>query len=329
MTEHSSANDEEPHDDEDGGPLPFTTWLHISAKRLQRNDEERAMVLEQAEITKETWQSAERYWNLEIALAIAAGDLSLSQQVADICVRELAGRKLANSGDREVRAPALIPRMATEGGSLKPSFLLRREAESKSAPETPPVTTAPPTPMRAVAPQTPLDFGTAIGSVPGAAPLPFSSSSEPDDSAVARAKQHAAGASAKAPPHGYVPVGGTEAVDLAALARKVLAFGPPTPGAPGTHGSSPAFSKAAAPPPGARSGALPALTVEQYASLCVDVELSPHEVAEALQRYGVTLDGKRALDEAWNRLFNEQPARRGAFEHAKITYRAWLSRGGR
>ena len=375
MTGEVPVNDDLPDGArDDDAPLPFATWLELSAKRLQRTDEERQKVLDDAEIEREAWLSAEMYWNLEIARAIAAGDLSLSQQLAAACVRELAERRASGQapshapatsglpatptpavstgapatsglpatstpavstgapatsglpatptpappGASEPAPPALVPKMATEGGSLKPSFLREREALSAAPAREVPFVPAPSAPVApARPPAKPLDMGTAIGVIPGVPELPFAPSGAPEEGAVARAKQLASEVAPKAPAQARAPIGETEAVDVAALARKVLAFGPPKATAP------------EAPAPAPRPAALPTLTVEQYASLCVDLEMAPHAATEALRRYGVTPEGKRALDEAWSRVFAEQPTRKGAFEHAKVTYRAWLARGGR
>jgi hypothetical protein len=262
-----------PIEEDDGAPLPWATWLRISTRRLKRDPEERAAALAAEEIEAKQWSLADRYWNLVIAEKIGEGDHTLSDRYAAACVRELAARKEAVPAQAPAPLPAVEP------------------------PSPPP---AAPSPV-----ETPLDLGTAIGAIPGVPALPFASSA-PSGDPVERAKQHASRAQPAPAPR--APIGETEAVDVAALARRVLAFGPP---------------KAAGAP------AIPVLTVEQYASLCVDLELAPRSPADVLRRYGVTPEAKRTLDDGWSRVFAEQPARRAAFEHAKATYRAWLTRGGR
>lgn len=383
MSEASDLFDDAPLDGEDeGAPVPWATWLDVSSKRLKRDADERAAILEEAEIEPARWTMAERHWNLRIAEGLAAGDYSLSDQLAAACVRELAGRRQAPSdsaspsGARGVVAgggavrgsaavggdtseaietpgaaptpPAVVPLMATSGGDLKPSFLLQKSPSLQAAAAPPatsprsepaipaPAATAPPVvPSAAPARRTPLDMGTAIGVIPGVPVLPFAASAPAGDAALARAKQHAEEVQSPAPIQN-TPIGETEAVDVGALARRVLAFGPqksaaesaPAPSPP-VAGASPTHGPKVAAVAPAQPSALPTLTVEQYASLCVDLELAPGGSAEALRRYGVTPEGKRALDEGFGRVFAEQPSRHAAFEHAKATYRAWLTRGGR
>ena len=128
----------------------------------------------------------------------------------------------------------------------------------------------------------------------------------------------------------------TAEVDVGALARAVLAFGPPKETRQGVaiDSSSPRPPGRPAEPPRASSGGpspvspqaqAPGLTLQQYASLTVDIELNPAQTADILRRYGAHEEGKRALDEQWAQVLGDQPARRAAFEEAKAYYRAWLS----
>lgn len=315
-------------DDDDGAPLPLATWLRLSARRLKRDPDERAEILAEEEIEPKQWSLADRYWNLLIAERISEGDHSLSDLYAEACVRELDARKQsAAATTAAVPEPAPPepapppaapppPAISAPAGDLKPSFLLREEPSFK-----PPVT-----PIAPPAVKKPLDMGTAIGAIPGVPALPFASPA-PGGGGAAATKQAAFEPRPASAPR--EPIGETEAVDVGALARRVLAFGPPKPAEAETSQPAPAQQAATAPQPRQAAPAVPTLTVEQYASLCVDLELSPQGTAEVLRRYGVTQEAKRTLDEGWSRVFAEQPARRAAFEHAKVTYRAWLARGGR
>lgn len=130
----------------------------------------------------------------------------------------------------------------------------------------------------------------------------------------------------------------TNDVDVSAIVRKVLAFGPgaaakPPVASPPAQAAAPSPAAArppvASPPAQAPAPIVPTLTIEQYASLCVDIESSPAHTAEILRRYGANETGKRVLDDGFARIFAEQPARRAAFESAKVAYRTWLSQGGR
>lgn len=324
MTKAAETDTAPLDDDDDGAPLPLATWLRLSARRLKRDPDERAEILAEEEIEPKQWSLADRYWNLLIAERISEGDHSLSDRYADACVRELDARKQAAPA-AQVAAPeaappepallppaAPLPAMSAPAGDLKPSFLLREE---------PPALQMAPAHVKK-----PLDMGTAIGAIPGVPALPFAPSA-PGGGASSHATQAAFEPRPASAPR--EPIGETEAVDVGALARRVLAFGPPKPAEAETPQQAPARQAGPAQQPRQAAPAVPTLTVEQYASLCVDLELAPQSTAEVLRRYGVTQDAKRTLDEGWSRVFAEQPARRAAFEHAKVTYRAWLARGGR
>lgn len=69
---------------------------------------------------------------------------------------------------------------------------------------------------------------------------------------------------------------------------------------------------------------IPALTIEQYASLCVDLEVDPIHEHQVLQRYRLTAEQKSALDAHFRRVFAEQPFARSAFADARHQYSAWL-----
>jgi len=326
-------------EEDDGAPIPWATWARVSTRCIKRDPDERAAVLAGEEIGAQEWSVADRYWNLVIAQRLVAGDPSLSERYAAACVRELAARKEAASAATpdqpkaapapepapappEVAPPEVAPRgVPAPAGDLKPSFLLGSQAV------TPPLASSAISPAPPAG-KTPLDMGTAIGVLPGVPTLPFAPSA-PGGDAVERAKQHASEVQPAPSPAARPPIGETEAVDVGALARRVLAFGPPKPSDPNKPAE--ANSTYSSPAAGARppAPALPMLTVEQYASLCVDLELAPQNAPEVMRRYGVTAEGKRTLDDGWARVFAEQPARRAAFEHARATYRAWLTRGGR
>lgn len=128
----------------------------------------------------------------------------------------------------------------------------------------------------------------------------------------------------------------TAEVDVGAIARAVLAFGPPKPPAPSASAETTGSRQPGPPaqPSGAPSRAAsevsppaptPGLTLAQYASLSVDLELSPAQAGDILRRYGTNEEGKRALDERWAQILRDQPDRRAALEEAKAYYRAWLA----
>jgi hypothetical protein len=80
----------------------------------------------------------------------------------------------------------------------------------------------------------------------------------------------------------------------------------------------------AAPGPGA-GAALPDLAVEQYASLCVERNLSPSAEAAIAQRYHVpSPEALRALDALWTQRFQADGDLYRRFQQGYAHYEAWL-----
>lgn len=74
---------------------------------------------------------------------------------------------------------------------------------------------------------------------------------------------------------------------------------------------------------------VPQLTLEQYASLLVDVSMAPAQRLAILQRYGLDDASKASLDQSFQQRMNADPRMRAALDHAMATYRAWISKGGK
>jgi hypothetical protein len=70
--------------------------------------------------------------------------------------------------------------------------------------------------------------------------------------------------------------------------------------------------------------ALPRVSLEQYASLCVELDMYPDRAALTLQRYGVSAAQKVALDEHHRAMFAASPAMGERWEAACRIYRDWL-----
>ncbi len=65
----------------------------------------------------------------------------------------------------------------------------------------------------------------------------------------------------------------------------------------------------------------PALTLEQHASMTVDIAAAPERALEVLARYRLTLDAKRAVDEHYRAMMAADPAVNDAWHRACQTYR--------
>jgi hypothetical protein len=72
----------------------------------------------------------------------------------------------------------------------------------------------------------------------------------------------------------------------------------------------------------------PEFTLEQYASLCVEVAHSPLRLEFTLSRYRITPEQRAALDSHWRARFMREPALRAAFAQAFAAYRAMVSSRG-
>lgn len=85
--------------------------------------------------------------------------------------------------------------------------------------------------------------------------------------------------------------------------------------------------KAAIPARGAApAGNFPQLSVEQYASLHVELAALPGRSTEVLDRYRITEEQRRWLDAHWTARMAADPALRQAWDSACTAYKAWLAR---
>ncbi len=78
------------------------------------------------------------------------------------------------------------------------------------------------------------------------------------------------------------------------------------------------------PKPGLPPPLRPLLTLEQHASLTVELAMAPERRAEILARYRITPEQKDPLDRHYERLTQEDPEQRAAWHAAYRAYHAWL-----
>jgi hypothetical protein len=80
------------------------------------------------------------------------------------------------------------------------------------------------------------------------------------------------------------------------------------------------------PPKGAAAARpyVPALTLEQHASLCVELALNAGGTAETLSRYRLTPEEKARVDEHYRAKTAASPEARALWDHAYWEYHAWL-----
>lgn len=213
-------------------------------------------------------------------------------------------------------APPIPPKSMAPRVEL-PSYMLAATAprtspvvppELASAPF-PPTTPVPAPPAR-ISPA-PVDLrGTAMSlDLPRRAALPFQAGGTPEQvlaDVIARmtAAQGALPAEGGKTPRAHLG----ETVGVAPLpVGKGLPFGSST-----TKGGGPAVA--------------PTLSIERYASLCVELEASPASSAHTLRRYQLSETEWVALDAYWKARFSREPAVQSASESARAAYRAWLAR---
>ncbi|WP_437603077.1 hypothetical protein WMF28_15780 [Sorangium sp. So ce590] len=137
------------------------------------------------------------------------------------------------------------------------------------------------------------------------------------------------------------PTGGPRAsVDLGATVAPAAAGARPggksADPLPFVNPAPPSAPSRPAPPTGAPAAAAKAadgaaggpvqFSLEQYASLTVDLALEPERAPETLRRYGLTPAQRTLVDATWTARLAQTPAERSAFEAACSSYRAWRLR---
>ena len=85
------------------------------------------------------------------------------------------------------------------------------------------------------------------------------------------------------------------------------------------------FSSPSAPIP----AHIPAVSMERYASLCVELSATPANAAHTLRRYQLTEPEWSALDAEWKARLAREPGARAAWESACSAYRTWLAEASR
>ena len=156
----------------------------------------------------------------------------------------------------------------------------------------------------------------ADADVPQSPALPFNPSAAPT-----LAKQPSASRAA------FIPAGMRNFTDI--HGTQLADDGPVGPALPFLGTDRP---KAAVPAPvAAPVSNLPQLSVEQYASLYVELATLPGRPMEVLDRYRITEEQRRGLDASWTARMVADPALRRVWDAACDAYRGWLARskGGR
>lgn len=257
-------------------------------------------------LSLDRWRAVDQAWRDELALGMKRQQRETALRFSSTfhaARQRLAQRQplLATIGDAAAEAPVTAPAPEPPKRRVElPSFML-----AQAAPAPPP---APPPPPVA-SPARPLDATTTWGAMPlpaAAAPLPFVEGA-PADSALHAAVEHAGAVQG---PNLAKPV----ALGATMPLGQVL-VGPTLP-----FGGTPAGS-----PPGTSSPRVPELTLEQRASLDVDLKAQPERKPQILQRYGLTPEQYERVSAAWEARLAQDPKLRADWNNAVTQYRVWLA----
>lgn len=234
-------------------------------------------------------------------------------------IAALARLGIANEAEKRAlddRFAAEIARDPTLGRDLRTLIAhIQKQARPKGAAAPP----APPPPPSAAAPPAPRKRAPAATVVGAAAPtapaLPFA--------AAPSASRARAGA---APPPKLNPALASTAPAADPPALAPLPFASKQGGA-AQDGGAP---KAPAPSNrGKRRADQLLLSLEQHASLSVELALAPAKTTEILARYGLSPGQKKALDDHYRARVAASAKDREAWNRAFEAYRAWMLRQGR
>jgi hypothetical protein len=128
-----------------------------------------------------------------------------------------------------------------------------------------------------------------------------------------------------APPPPAIPATDQTALAIPIIAGPALPFQPGPARPPPPVGPSVQSGETAFVPVIEALDDLPDLTVEQYASLCVERVMRPGAEAQVAQRYRVlTQEALQALDARWSRRFQTEGELHRRWQQAYAQYEAWV-----
>ena len=325
-------------------PLPLTMgdYAAVLAYLSHYPGERRSDVLARLEVTEGEWTRADKRWPVAMIQELLDENRSLSDAFNDAFVsvkRRLKKEKpdiesltpLRPSASAAkplvaIAEPPALPASAHAAPVFAPPapvFAPPAPVFARPAPVFAPsaLISAPPAPVVAfdhesVVPVGMRNFKSLEGTnaVVDAAPapaLPFRAPVSGEPSAMAKPEPRSL---VPAGMRGFTSLSGTQGVSP-------LPASPALPFA-GAKGPPPAPPP---PPPivGKPASDLPSLSVEQYASLCVELELEPERTAETLQRYRLTPELRASLDAAWRERLAQGSGLYAAWSQAVTRYKTW------
>jgi hypothetical protein len=315
--------------------MKLERYADVLAHMMHFGDERAAEVAARFGLSLEAWRAVDRAWSSELALGIkrqqhdqglrfSATFHKRRQRLA----REMPSIEAIGDGPAPIAiTPAPPPAKAPAPQVELPTYM--RVATGGAGPFAPPVTPPPPAPAPLAPPAMPKPdplMMTVTGANPDE-PLPFVEG-VPATAALSSAVEHAQVVQGPKPSPPAKALGTTAPADagrIAEIARRLLPFSGAPPADPLTGRASvvPGESPLNAASPGADDA--PALTLEQHASLCVELARHADRAGEILARYGLDAEGKVALDTHYRAVVAASPEQRAAWDKAYRTYDAWLA----
>lgn len=200
------------------------------------------------------------------------------------------------------------------------------EAKAKAASAKKVDAPSPPLAMPVVPPRSSL-AGTAMAlDVPRGPALPFVAGEAPDEIALPEAEVIELGEDGEEKPSPLPVVKAPNKLAGTSLAVDVPR-GPALPFAAREQVKD--KSKEASAPPEGEWRAEAALTLEQHVSMTVEIALAPEKAMDVVARYGLTAEGKRAVDGYWRARVEGDAAVREAWQRAYQVYWEWVVKSGR
>ncbi|MDI3291582.1 hypothetical protein [Polyangium sp. 15x6] len=262
-------------------------------------------VVQRFGLTLERWRAVDQAWTRELALGLQRQqrEQALRFSATFNARRERLARfqpPVASIGHASTEAAGAPQEFTPPNAMPKPSGLPSFMLAAASAPPAPPLPAAvSPWAAPALIP---------VHTAPPATtkPLPFVEGI-PSTAALRSAVEHAQ-VTQGAPPLASSPMGETLPAneEISAIARKLLPFG----------------TQASRNEPPTRE---PELTLEQHASLHVELDLDPEQRSEILRRYGLSAEQHARLHATWNARMAVDPKLAAAWQQAVAQYRAWMS----
>lgn len=334
-------------------PLDFERWSTLSAKMLGRSPEERDAILEGEGVELDAWDESDAHWLGMLKSDVMRGDLDRAKHYGLACAEETKRRQAAPAQEAVEAArpepgpaplPARPPTAADEVHAAEPHATPAKPStpQAPAVPwyEAPPIA-EPIDPRPKRSPPAKSLAETSMALPVRSKPLPFGGSTSPGFRApipgatAAPKPARALGETSLALPivrGDPLPFGGSTSPGF----RVALLDEPPAtdqaPTGEETMAIPTAFVEGEAALPFGEAdanGETPSLTLEQFASMCAELQVTPDQATAIAQRYAGSTERAARAHRAWMR---DIASDRELAERFRVTYErfwAWLSKNRR